>query len=129
LFFQPEQYFSLTTNQPTVFFSRLISPAERGLKMHNPFAYSIKKNKEKQFTPIHSSLFPCHTFSPTVQGLPSNGQQKAINKKYMIFFKTTSLARDSYVVETLYYFFNILAFLNEKKLKTTRGRTKKIRFF
>jgi hypothetical protein len=29
LFFQPEQYFSLTTNQPTVFFSRLISTAER----------------------------------------------------------------------------------------------------
>jgi hypothetical protein len=29
-FFQSEQYFSLTTNQPTVFFSRLISPAERG---------------------------------------------------------------------------------------------------
>jgi hypothetical protein len=28
-FFQPEQYFSLTTNQPTVFFSRLISTAER----------------------------------------------------------------------------------------------------
>jgi hypothetical protein len=28
LFFQPEQYFSLTTNQPTVFFSRLISTAE-----------------------------------------------------------------------------------------------------
>jgi hypothetical protein len=32
LFFQPEQYFSLTTNQPTVFFSRLISTAERGLQ-------------------------------------------------------------------------------------------------
>jgi hypothetical protein len=30
-FFQPEQYFSLTKNQPTVFFSRLIIPAERGL--------------------------------------------------------------------------------------------------
>jgi hypothetical protein len=29
-FFQPEQYFSLTKNQPTVFFSRLIIPAERG---------------------------------------------------------------------------------------------------
>jgi hypothetical protein len=29
LFFQPEQYFSLTKNQPTVFFSRLIIPAER----------------------------------------------------------------------------------------------------
>jgi hypothetical protein len=29
LFFQPEQYFSLTINQPTVFFSRLISTAER----------------------------------------------------------------------------------------------------
>jgi hypothetical protein len=28
-FFQSEQYFSLTTNQPTVFFSRLISIAER----------------------------------------------------------------------------------------------------
>jgi hypothetical protein len=27
-FFQPEQYFSLTKNQPTVFFSRLIIPAE-----------------------------------------------------------------------------------------------------
>jgi hypothetical protein len=32
LFFQPEQYFSLTKNQPTVFFSRLIIPAERGLR-------------------------------------------------------------------------------------------------
>jgi hypothetical protein len=29
LVFQPEQYFSLTTNQPTVFFSRLIGTAER----------------------------------------------------------------------------------------------------
>jgi hypothetical protein len=29
LVFQPEQYFSLTKNQPTVFFSRLIIPAER----------------------------------------------------------------------------------------------------
>jgi hypothetical protein len=29
-FFQPEQCFSLTTNRPTVFFSRLISTAERG---------------------------------------------------------------------------------------------------
>jgi hypothetical protein len=28
-FFQLEQYFSLTTNQSTVFFSRLISPTER----------------------------------------------------------------------------------------------------
>jgi hypothetical protein len=28
--FQLEQYFSLTTNKPTVFFSRLISTAERG---------------------------------------------------------------------------------------------------
>jgi hypothetical protein len=31
-FFQPEQYFSLTTNQPTVFFSRLISTAERAME-------------------------------------------------------------------------------------------------
>jgi hypothetical protein len=30
-FFQPEQNFSLTTNQSTVFFSRLISTAERAL--------------------------------------------------------------------------------------------------
>jgi hypothetical protein len=30
LFFQLEQYFSLTTTQPTVFFSRLISPTEHG---------------------------------------------------------------------------------------------------
>jgi hypothetical protein len=30
LVFQPEQYFSLIKNQPTVFFSRLIIPAERG---------------------------------------------------------------------------------------------------
>jgi hypothetical protein len=30
-FFQPKQYFSLTRNQLTVFFSRLISTAERGL--------------------------------------------------------------------------------------------------
>jgi hypothetical protein len=30
-FFQPKQYFSLTKNQPTVFFNRLIIPAERGL--------------------------------------------------------------------------------------------------
>jgi hypothetical protein len=29
-FFKPEQCFSFTTNQPTVFFSRLISTAERG---------------------------------------------------------------------------------------------------
>jgi hypothetical protein len=29
-FFQQKQYFSLTTNQSTVFFSRLISPTERG---------------------------------------------------------------------------------------------------
>jgi hypothetical protein len=29
-FFQPEQYFSLLKNQSTVFFSRLIIPAERG---------------------------------------------------------------------------------------------------
>jgi hypothetical protein len=28
-FFSSNKYFSLTTNQPTVFFSRLISPAER----------------------------------------------------------------------------------------------------
>jgi hypothetical protein len=32
LFFQPEQYFSLTTNQSTMFFSRLISTAERALE-------------------------------------------------------------------------------------------------
>jgi hypothetical protein len=38
LFFQSEQYFSLTTNQPTVFFSRLISTAERLLygQMNEP---------------------------------------------------------------------------------------------
>jgi hypothetical protein len=28
-FFYPKQYFSLTKNQPTLFFSRLIIPAER----------------------------------------------------------------------------------------------------
>jgi hypothetical protein len=31
LFFQSEYYFSLTTNQPTVFFSQLIIPVERPL--------------------------------------------------------------------------------------------------
>jgi hypothetical protein len=31
LVFQPKQYFSLITNQPTVFFSRLISPTEWGV--------------------------------------------------------------------------------------------------
>jgi hypothetical protein len=36
LFFQPEQYFSLTTNQPTVFFSRLISTAERLQRIEHP---------------------------------------------------------------------------------------------
>jgi hypothetical protein len=30
LVFQPEQCFSLVTNQPTMFFSRLINTAERG---------------------------------------------------------------------------------------------------
>jgi hypothetical protein len=30
-FFQPEQCFSFTTNQPTIFFSRLINTAERDL--------------------------------------------------------------------------------------------------
>jgi hypothetical protein len=38
LFFQPEQYFSLTKNQPTVFFSRLIIPAERLLPLV-PFVF------------------------------------------------------------------------------------------
>jgi hypothetical protein len=32
-FFQSEHYFSLTINQPTVFFSRLISTAERDLSI------------------------------------------------------------------------------------------------
>jgi hypothetical protein len=31
--FQPKRYFSLTTNQPTVFFNRLISPTERRLDL------------------------------------------------------------------------------------------------
>jgi hypothetical protein len=51
LFFQPEQYFSLTTNQSIVFFSRLISTAERGLiPFHTDFM------GEKEFTPISCFL-------------------------------------------------------------------------
>jgi hypothetical protein len=36
LFFQSEQYFSFTTNQPTVFFSQLIGTAEQGQKDTGP---------------------------------------------------------------------------------------------
>jgi hypothetical protein len=43
LFFQPEQYFSLTKNQPTVFFSRLIIPAERPLKVLFMLIYCVTK--------------------------------------------------------------------------------------
>jgi hypothetical protein len=39
-FFQPEQYFSLTTNQPTVFFSQLISTVERGRCKQGPGSFS-----------------------------------------------------------------------------------------
>jgi hypothetical protein len=35
---QPEQYFSLTKNQPTVFFSRLIIPAEQ-LQYQRSFSF------------------------------------------------------------------------------------------
>jgi hypothetical protein len=38
-FFQSEQYFSLTKNQPTVFFSRLIIPAERLLQVLTGFVW------------------------------------------------------------------------------------------
>jgi hypothetical protein len=38
---QPEQCFSLTINQSTVFFSWLISTAERGLYMGNGFHSSV----------------------------------------------------------------------------------------
>jgi hypothetical protein len=40
-FFQPEQYFSLTKNQSTVFFSRLIIPAERLLCRYVVFAIHL----------------------------------------------------------------------------------------
>jgi hypothetical protein len=43
-FFQSEQYFSLTKNQSTVFFNRLISPTERGQYLPADFLYSIPVN-------------------------------------------------------------------------------------
>jgi hypothetical protein len=41
-FFQPEQYFSLIKNQPTVFFSRLIIPAKRLLNHEVPRWFIVK---------------------------------------------------------------------------------------
>jgi hypothetical protein len=66
LFFQPEQYFSLTTNQPTMFFSRLISPAERGL-------YNIVRSKQTKVADVLSTVSLNVSFSRALVGEKLNG--------------------------------------------------------
>jgi hypothetical protein len=52
LFFQSKQYFSLTTNQPIMLCSRLISTAKRG----RDFCHDLLRQSQRDFT----SLFPTH---------------------------------------------------------------------
>jgi hypothetical protein len=55
-FFQPEQYFSLTTNQSTVFFSQLISTAERD--QYFSADLSVQPNRDDPPALLPSGLQP-----------------------------------------------------------------------
>jgi hypothetical protein len=60
LFFQPKQCFSLTTNQPTVFFSRLINTAERGQwQVGGGYHYQDGTRSRRRYYYVHWKTFWC----------------------------------------------------------------------